>query len=106
MTKKSLYQTLGGLDAENFKVAFNDVDYCLRVRELGKLVVYNAYISLYHHESVSRGYEQKSGNAQRFEREVQNFKERWGTLIEQGDPYYNENMTLDSGYCTVRLTSN
>lgn len=106
MTKKSLYQELGGLDAENFKVAFNDVDYCLRVRELGKLVVYNAYISLYHHESVSRGYEQKSGNAQRFEKEVQNFKERWGTLIEQGDPYYNENMTLDSGYCTVRLTSN
>ena len=106
MTKKSLYQTLGGLDAENFKVAFNDVDYCLRVRELGKLVVYNAYISLYHHESVSRGYEQKSGNAKRFEKEVHNFKARWGTLIEQGDPYYNENMTLDSGYCTVRLTSN
>lgn len=106
MTKRDIYQELGGLDEEKFKVAFNDVDYCLRVGELGKLVVYNAYVSLYHHESVSRGYEQKSGNVQRFEREVQNFKERWGTFIEKGDPYYNENMTLDSGYCTVRLTSN
>lgn len=106
MTKKNIYQELGGLDEEKFKVAFNDVDYCLRVRELGKLVVYNAYVSLYHHESVSRGYEQKSGNVQRFEREVQNFKERWGAFIEKGDPYYNENMTLDSGYCTVRLISN
>ena len=106
MTKKSIYTQLNGLDEENFKVAFNDVDYCLRVRELGKLVVYNAYISLYHHESVSRGYEQKSGNAERFAREVKNFKERWGSLIEKGDPYYNKNMTLDSGYCTVRLTKN
>lgn len=106
MTKKNIYQELGGLDEEKFKVAFNDVDYCLRMRELGKLVVYNAYVSLYHHESVSRGYDQKSGNVQRFEREVQNFKERWGAFIEKGDPYYNENMTLDSGYCTVRLISN
>ena len=92
MIKKSTFEQVEGLD-EEFKVAFNDVDLCLRVRELGKLVVYTPFAELYHYESKSRGAEDTFEKIDRFNNEIKVFKERWG--LYRNDPYYNTNLTLD-----------
>ena len=94
MVKKSLYEELGGLD-ERLAVALNDVDFCLRLRERGLWNVWNPYCELYHYESRSRGGDMSGEAAQRYERECVIFRERWGQLIERGDPFYNVNFSLD-----------
>lgn len=94
MTKKSVFEAVGGL-TEELEVAFNDIDYCLKVRELGKLVVYNPYAELYHYESKSRGMEDTPEKVERFNSEVAKFCERWEDILREGDPYYNSNLTLD-----------
>lgn len=101
MVKKELYQKVGGMD-EAFQVAFNDIDFCLRVRETGKLVVFQAYAELYHHESLTRGYETSQKNKKRFKEEIKLFKTRWKGILEAGDPYYNPNLTLRRSDCTLR----
>ena len=72
MTKKSVFETVGGLSTE-LAVAFNDIDYCMKVRALGKLVVYAPYACLYHYESKSRGLEDTPEKVARFNREVAMF---------------------------------
>lgn len=94
MTKSSIFKEVQGLD-EELQVAFNDIDYCLRVREVGKLVVFNPHAELYHYESKSRGLENSASKLERFNREVAFFVERWEELMQNGDPYYNPNLTLD-----------
>lgn len=94
MTKRSIFEQVGGL-TEELKVAFNDIDYCMKVRATGKLVVYNAYAELYHYESKSRGMEDTPEKIERFNREIELFKKRWREILELGDPYYNPNLTLD-----------
>ena len=91
--RKEIFWQVGGLDEENFAVAFNDVDFCLRVREKGLRNVYCAQAELYHHESASRGLETTPEKFMRFEREVELMKRRWGKTLEN-DPYYNPNLTL------------
>lgn len=93
MTKKELYMQVGGL-SEEFKIAFNDIDYCLKIRELGKLVVYNPEAVFYHYESKSRGLEDSPEKIERFNNEAQLLFERWETIIKK-DPYYNPNLSLD-----------
>lgn len=100
MVKKSVFEELGGLD-ETFAVAFNDVDFCLRARELGKLVVFLPSVDLYHYESKSRGYETTPEKKARFAGETARFQERYKELLEKGDPYYNPNLTLESGDCSL-----
>ncbi len=95
MTKRSVYEEVGGL-TEELAVAFNDVDYCLKVRETGKLVVYNPYAELFHYESKSRGYEDSPDKVERFNGEVEKLLSRWRGIVENGDPYYNQNLTLDN----------
>lgn len=95
MTKRSVWDEVGGLDEENFVVAFNDVDFCLRVREAGYLVVFTPYAELYHYESKSRGYEDTPEKQKRFDRERTRLRKRWAKILEEGDPYYNPNFTLD-----------
>lgn len=91
--RKSIFDEVGGLDAENLKVAFNDVDFCLRVREAGYRNVWTPYAVLYHHESVSRGYEDTPEKQARFASEVNYMKMRWmDTLLN--DPAYNPNLSL------------
>ena len=92
MMRKDVFNMLEGFD-EEFKVAFNDVDLCMRVRELGKLVVYTPFAELYHYESKSRGAEDTFEKIDRFNNEIKVFKERWG--LYRNDPYYNVNLTLD-----------
>ena len=94
MTKKSIFEQVGGLD-ETFKVAFNDIDYCMKVRRENYLVVYNPYVELYHYESKSRGSDNKKDkNALRYEEESNKFKERYKVELQNGDPYYNKNFSL------------
>lgn len=96
MVSKKIYEEVGGL-SEDFRVAFNDVDFCLKIREKGYLVVFNPYAELYHYESKSRGYETTPEKKARFDREVAHFKERWKKILQEGDPYFNPNFTLTRG---------
>jgi len=90
--RKSVYLQVGGLE-EDLRVAFNDVDFCLKVREAGYRNLWTPFAELYHHESVSRGYEDTPEKQQRFANEVQYMKEKWGDALEN-DPCYNPNLTL------------
>lgn len=101
MTKRSVFEAVGGL-TEELAVAFNDVDYCLKVREYGKLVVYNPYAELFHYESRSRGYEDSPEKVERFNGETEQLLNRWRGLIEAGDPCYNRNLTLDNSDFSLR----
>jgi len=94
MISKMLYVELGGLD-ERFKVAFNDLDLCMRVRRAGYLVVFTPFAELYHFESKSRGYEDTPEKLARFSDEGLLFKSLWGDELEKGDPYYNPNLAPD-----------
>lgn len=93
MTKRSVYEAVGGL-TEELVVAFNDIDYCMKVREMGKLVVYNPYAQLYHYESKSRGLEDSPEKLERYYREMKYFVNKWKQCLDNGDPYYNPNLTL------------
>ena len=92
MMRRKVFEEVGGFD-ESLSVAFNDVDLCLKVREKGYLIVYTPYAELYHHESASRGIEDKY--KERFKREEEFMKTKWKDVIEAGDPYYNPNLILE-----------
>ena len=94
MVKRALYEELGGLD-EELAVAYNDVDFCLRLRQRGLLNVYVPDAMLYHFESKSRGYDNKGERHERFLRESEMFRERWQAYIDDGDMYYNPNLSKD-----------
>lgn len=103
MVKKSLYDALGGLD-EQFRIALNDVDFCLRLREQGYLNVFTPFAELYHFESASRGSDvEDAAKAKRYEEECALFRTRWKELLEKGDPYYNPNFSLDHSDYSLRV---
>jgi GT2 family glycosyltransferase len=101
MTKKALFQSLGGFDAVNLKIALNDVDYCLKVRDHGLRVIYTPYAQLYHFESKSRGYEDTPEKLERLNREGKYLIKKWRNLIGD-DPFYNPNLTLDREDLSLR----
>ena len=101
MSKRSLFDQVGGF-REELAVAFNDIDYCLKIRSLGKKVVYNPYALLYHYESKSRGLEDTPEKVERFNREVARFIGYWPELVINGDPYYNPNLTLRKSNFALR----
>lgn len=94
LIKKDIYQSINGFDEENLKIAFNDVDFCIRVREAGYRNVWTPYALLYHHESATRGYEDTPEKKARFAREVQYMLDRWGEKLTN-DPAYSPNLTLE-----------
>ena len=94
MMRKALYEELGGLD-EAFAVALNDVDLCVRAWKAGRVNVFTPFAELYHYESASRGTDLTGAGAERYEKESALFRERWKEMLEQGDPYYNPNFSLD-----------
>jgi glycosyltransferase involved in cell wall biosynthesis len=95
MIKKSLFQQTGGFDEEHFKIAYNDVDLCIRMIKAGYLNVFNPFCEAYHHESVSRGDDNLDPEkAARFESEKKNLIDIHGEFIDNGDPFYNPNLTL------------
>lgn len=101
MTPKSIYDEVGYMD-EKFKVAFNDVDFCLKIREKGKLIVYNPYVQFIHYESKSRGFEDTPEKQARFKTEIDRFHEKWQEFLDKGDPYYNINLRLDNDQCAIK----
>jgi GT2 family glycosyltransferase len=94
MVKRNLYLKIGGLNERELKVAFNDVDFCLRMREEGFLNVYTPYARAIHHESTSRGYEESEENIKRYMYELRYLRDRHQKIFKEGDPYYNQNLTL------------
>ena len=90
--RRNLYEEVGFMDNKKFKVAFNDVDFCLKLLERGYRNIYNPYIELIHYESKTRGYEDSPEKIKRFEKETENFRKRWSKLL-QNDPYYNPNLS-------------
>ena len=103
MVKKSIYDAVGGLD-EEFKVALNDVDFCLRIMEKGYLNVFTPFAELYHFESASRGIDVvDDAKAKRYEEESALFRKKWKALLEKGDPYYNPNFSLDHSDYSLRV---
>lgn len=92
VTWRDLYLQLGGLNERWLPVAFNDVDYCLRVRKAGHRVVFTPHAELFHHESVSRGKERGWRKALRSWREVRYMRWKWRQELRR-DPFYNPNFT-------------
>lgn len=92
MMKRQDFEELGGFD-ESLEVTFNDVDLCLRVREMGKWVVYTPYAQFYHYESKSRGNEDTTEKVERFHGEIRRFLDKWSSFLEKGDPFYSPNLT-------------
>lgn len=95
MIRKKVYEEVGGLD-ESLAVAFNDVDFCLKVREAGYLIVYDAQAKMHHYESKSRGMENTPEKFVRFGKEASYINGKWKILIDFADPYYNPNMSYIS----------
>lgn len=92
--RKAIYDEVGGLD-EELAVAFNDVDFCLRVREAGYRNVWTPYAQLYHHESATRGSDMDPDKYERFTGEVRWMEKRWEGHFEH-DPAYNPNLSLST----------
>lgn len=93
MVPREIYEKLHGLE-EKLTVAFNDLDFCLRVRKEGYLVVYDPYVEAYHYESKSRGKEDTKEKVHRFGDEMDFIRTRWIDILKNGDPYYNPNFSL------------
>lgn len=94
MIKRSIYQEMNGLDEINFKVAFNDVDFCLRIIEAGYQNIFTPYCLAYHHESLSRGHDNTTIKKSRFQVECDRFAKKHKRILAHGDPFYNPNLSL------------
>ncbi len=93
LVRKGVYEHVGGLD-ERLAVAFNDVDFCLRVREAGYRNIFTPHAVLYHHESATRGHDATPEKAARYQAEFALMKSRWGRTLGE-DPAYNPNLSRD-----------
>jgi GT2 family glycosyltransferase len=93
LVRKSIYEEVGGLNENDLRVAYNDVDFCLRVRSVGYRNLWTPYAELYHHESISRGGEDTPEKKARFAKEKEYMKQTWGQMLAR-DPAYNCNLTL------------
>ncbi len=90
--RKSVFEAAGGFD-EKLKVAFNDVDLCLRIRQLGYRILWTPYAELYHLESASRGADDTPRKYRQLQKEIAYMRQRWGDYL-QHDPYYNPNLSI------------
>lgn len=105
MVKKSLFDEVGGLD-EGFAISLNDVDFCLKLREKQLLNVFTPFCELYHYESISRGLDDSGEKAERYNKESAKFREKWANVLEKGDPYYNQNFSLDRSDFSLKIQNN
>ena len=105
LVSKAKYEEVGGLD-ENFRVALNDVDFCLKLREKGYLNIFTPYSELYHYESISRGSDLEGANLARLDKEAEDFKTKWKEVLDKGDPYYNPNFSLDNNDYSLKMSYN
>jgi hypothetical protein len=94
LVRTSVFREVGGFDETELKVAFNDVDLCLKIRAAGHKIVWTPELVAEHHESVSRGFDTHNEKEMRFFKEVDIMKRRWGDVLIN-DPFYNKNFSLD-----------
>ncbi|QDM23028.1 glycosyltransferase family 2 protein [Tardiphaga sp. vice154] len=95
LIRRALFQKLGGLDAANLAVAFNDIDLCMQVRAAGYRIIWTPYSVLAHHESKSRGLDTSGEKQERFLRESRFMRRKWGNRL-MSDPFYNPNLSLNA----------
>jgi len=100
LVRKSVFDEVNGLNEENLTVAFNDVDFCLKVQAAGYRNLWTPYAELYHYESISRGAEDNPEKIARFNKEVDYMTNTWDT-DKKPDPYYSQNLTKDREDFTV-----
>ncbi|MFR3030968.1 MAG: glycosyltransferase [Blautia sp.] len=101
LMKREAFEEVGGF-TEDLAVAFNDVDLCLKIRQRDWLVVYDPYVELYHMESKTRGAEDDKKKVRRFQNEIEYMRSHWLTILKQGDPYYNKNLSLTKWNYSLR----
>jgi GT2 family glycosyltransferase len=94
VVRREAWDQVGGLDEQNLPIAFNDVDFGLRLREAGWSIVWTPYAEMFHHESVSRGPDVVGPRVPDFVREFDYMQKRWGPRVLRNDPYYNPNLSL------------
>ena len=102
MTRRDEFEAVGGFDAR-YSRALNDIDFCLRLRERGRLIVYTPHVEVRHHESLSRGSDFTEEGWPIFKKALDDFEERWGPLLRQGDPYYNPGLSDVRGGFFLKL---
>jgi GT2 family glycosyltransferase len=93
VVRKSVYEEVGGLEENHLKIAFNDIDFCLKLMEAGYRNVWTPYAEMYHHESATRGADDTPEKKTRFSNEVGYMHRRWGDQLQR-DAYYNVNLAL------------
>lgn len=101
MTKKTLWEQVGGME-EKLAVAYNDIDYCLKLRQAGYHIVFTPYAELTHYESKTRGLEDTEEKRQRLQKEADIFETKWKEILEAGDPFYNRNLSVTKTDCSLR----
>ena len=92
-SRREVYEKVGYMN-EDLAVAFNDVDFCLKIREAGLKIIYNPFVEILHYESKTRGKENSPEKQQRFSDEIDTFMRKWGGTVGKGDPYYNKNFYI------------
>ena len=102
MTRREEFDGIGGFDTR-YSRALNDIDYCLRLRERGRLIVYTPHVEIRHHESLSRGSDFTEEGWPVFKKALDDFEERWGHLLQRGDPYYNPGLSDVRGGFFVKI---
>ena len=103
MTAKKKYLEVDGMDSCHLAVAYNDIDFCLKLLKKGYLNVFTPYCEAYHYESVTRGYDDTPEKKARLERETACFVDRWQDFLKQGDPWYNPNLSLKKENFSIHL---
>lgn len=94
LVRKKIFEKTGGFDETNLAISFNDVDFCLRLRETGLRNIWTPYANLIHHESASRGHQPTPAEQTQFVREAAFMQRKWGIELLH-DPFYNPNLSLD-----------
>jgi len=105
LVKKPVFLQVDGFDEEQFKVAYNDVDLCLKIRQKGYFITYTPYAKLYHYESKSRGLDNDAEKIKRFSQEIKSYQKLWGDIYKEGDPYYNPNLKQASEKIYLNIKS-
>ena len=99
LVRREVYLQLGGFD-ESLAVTFNDIDFCLRLRQAGYRIVWTPHAELIHHESASRGFDDSTPKQVRFLGEVDYMNSKWGDMLQR-DPFYNPNLSLGENLFTL-----
>jgi glycosyltransferase involved in cell wall biosynthesis len=93
-TRRAIFEEVGGFNDRDLKIAYNDVDFCVRVRKAGYKILWTPHAELYHFESASRGSDEVAENLSRFQTEAAYMRQRWGAFLDE-DPFYNPNLSLN-----------